>query len=130
MGYAIGLGMANIAVYEMNTGQPALLYLVPCTLGILVIYTKYDGTFNEMWEGISNTSNTLNGGGNDEKLDFNMSSGINEDDVHDVDVHDISDHKVASLSTHLQGSSRAVSESGYGGITLVHQEEDSDHITV
>ena len=35
IGYAVGLMMANVAVYVMAMGQPALLYLVPCTLGVL-----------------------------------------------------------------------------------------------
>jgi len=33
--YAIGLFMANAAVYLMEMGQPALLYIVPCTLGTM-----------------------------------------------------------------------------------------------
>lgn len=36
-GYAVGLMMANMAVYIMQMGQPALLYLVPCTLGSYAI---------------------------------------------------------------------------------------------
>ena len=32
-GYAIGLMMANFAVEYFETGQPALLYIVPFTLG-------------------------------------------------------------------------------------------------
>lgn len=32
-GYAIGLMMANFAVEYFETGQPALLYIVPLTLG-------------------------------------------------------------------------------------------------
>jgi hypothetical protein len=35
LGYAVGLAMANLAVYLMEKGQPALLYLVPLTLGPL-----------------------------------------------------------------------------------------------
>jgi signal peptide peptidase-like protein 2B len=50
-GYGVGLAMANYAVYAMNQGQPALLYLVPCTLGLLVIVTKVkgNGDFKRMW---------------------------------------------------------------------------------
>lgn len=40
-------------------GQPALLYLVPCTLGLFVAVAKRDGTFNELWHG----PQALEGGG-------------------------------------------------------------------
>ena len=36
IGYAIGLIAAYIAVYGMNQGQPALLYLVPSCLGTML----------------------------------------------------------------------------------------------
>lgn len=34
-GYAVGLAMADAAVMLTGLGQPALLYLVPCTLGLV-----------------------------------------------------------------------------------------------
>jgi signal peptide peptidase-like 2B len=45
--YAIGLAMANIAVYAMNMGQPALLYLVPCCLGTMIYLAKKRG--EDLW---------------------------------------------------------------------------------
>jgi len=51
MGYAIGLAMANAAVFLMNMGQPALLYLVPCTLGPLTLKAHRDGTLHDLWKG-------------------------------------------------------------------------------
>jgi len=48
-GYAVGLLLANVAVYWTGMGQPALLYLVPCTLGVLVAKTRLDGSFPRMW---------------------------------------------------------------------------------
>jgi len=37
-GYGLGLFLTYLGLYVMNGhGQPALLYLVPCTLGILFI---------------------------------------------------------------------------------------------
>ncbi|CAM9516340.1 unnamed protein product [Ascophyllum nodosum] len=50
-GYAVGLLMANMAVYVMGMGQPALLYLVPCTLGLFAFLAHSDGTLRNMWEG-------------------------------------------------------------------------------
>ena len=49
--YAIGLGMANMAVYVMEMGQPALLYLVPCCLGTMVYMGKKSGELADQWEG-------------------------------------------------------------------------------
>eukprot|EP00904_Undaria_pinnatifida_P002749 jgi/Undpi1/12475/HiC_scaffold_5.g02146.m1 len=50
-GYAVGLLLANMAVYVMAMGQPALLYLVPCTLGLFVFLSYSDGTLRSMWDG-------------------------------------------------------------------------------
>jgi len=47
--YAIGLAMANIAVYVMRMGQPALLYLVPCCLGTMVYLGWRRGELSELW---------------------------------------------------------------------------------
>jgi Signal peptide peptidase len=49
--YAIGLAMANTAVYVMNMGQPALLYLVPCCLGTLVYIGWRRNELIDLWEG-------------------------------------------------------------------------------
>ena len=43
--------MANIAVYAMQMGQPALLYLVPCTLGVFCVVSHREGTLGMMWRG-------------------------------------------------------------------------------
>lgn len=49
--YAIGLALANIAVYLMDQGQPALMYLVPLTLCTLVVQSKMNGELKELWNG-------------------------------------------------------------------------------
>ena len=49
--YAIGLGMANVAVYVMKMGQPALLYLVPCCLGTMVGLGWHRHELRQLWEG-------------------------------------------------------------------------------
>merc|ERR1719178_519651 len=58
IGYSIGLMMANVAVYVMDMGQPALLYLVPCTLGVFCAVSHREGKFQMMWA----APPSLNGG--------------------------------------------------------------------
>lgn len=48
--YAIGLFMANAAVYLMHMGQPALLYLVPCCLGTIVYMGWRRGELQDLWD--------------------------------------------------------------------------------
>lgn len=49
--YAVGLLMANVAVYVMHMGQPALLYLVPCTLGTICYLGWRRQELHSLWEG-------------------------------------------------------------------------------
>ena len=49
--YAVGLLMANSAVYLMNMGQPALLYLVPCCLGTMTYIGWRRHELRELWKG-------------------------------------------------------------------------------
>ena len=49
--YAIGLFMANAAVYLMQMGQPALLYLVPCTLGTMTYKGWKRNELMSLWNG-------------------------------------------------------------------------------
>ncbi len=51
LGYAFGLLLANVCVVLMNYGQPALLYLVPCTLGSFALMGHFDGRLKELWGG-------------------------------------------------------------------------------
>ncbi|KAL7554374.1 hypothetical protein ACHAWF_018205, partial [Thalassiosira exigua] len=51
VGYAVGLAMANVAVYLMQMGQPALLYLVPCCLGTMAALAWRAGEWGDLWEG-------------------------------------------------------------------------------
>jgi signal peptide peptidase-like protein 2B len=48
--YGVGLSMANIAVYLMQMGQPALLYLVPCCLGTFVGLAHFRGELPDLWD--------------------------------------------------------------------------------
>jgi hypothetical protein len=49
IGYAVGLSAANAAVVLMQMGQPALLYLVPCIMGPLVLLAWRRGELAEWW---------------------------------------------------------------------------------
>ncbi|GMF14295.1 unnamed protein product [Phytophthora lilii] len=71
-GYTIGLLLANVAVVATGSGQPALMYLVPCTLGVLAIAGWRRGILNKLWEGppelipgYARRDSTTSGGGLD-----------------------------------------------------------------
>jgi signal peptide peptidase-like protein 2B len=51
IGYAVGLAAAGIAVAVTLSGQPALLYLVPCTLGLTVLLAWHRGHLGVLWRG-------------------------------------------------------------------------------
>eukprot|EP00753_Platysulcus_tardus_P012736 PLAT3530.1.p1 GENE.PLAT3530.1~~PLAT3530.1.p1 ORF type:complete len:660 (+),score=352.48 PLAT3530.1:24-2003(+) len=51
VGYAVGLLFAYAGVLIMHSGQPALLYLVPCTLGVLCIMACRRGELKLLWHG-------------------------------------------------------------------------------
>jgi hypothetical protein len=51
-GYALGLMAANFAVEYFETGQPALLYIVPLTLGPVLLRSLRSGKFPELWHGL------------------------------------------------------------------------------
>merc|ERR1711862_925326 len=50
LAYAMGLFMANAAVYLMRMGQPALLYLVPCCLGTMCFLGWRRGEIKDIWK--------------------------------------------------------------------------------
>lgn len=50
IGYGFGLFLTYLGLYLMDGhGQPALLYLVPCTLGVVVILGLVRGELKHMW---------------------------------------------------------------------------------
>ncbi|KAJ8755401.1 hypothetical protein K2173_019199 [Erythroxylum novogranatense] len=50
IGYGFGLFFTYLGLYLMNGhGQPALLYLVPCTLGLCVILGLIRGELKDLW---------------------------------------------------------------------------------
>uniref|UniRef100_A0A6N2MYP7 Uncharacterized protein n=1 Tax=Salix viminalis TaxID=40686 RepID=A0A6N2MYP7_SALVM len=50
IGYGVGLFLTYIGLYLMDGhGQPALLYLVPCTLGLCVLLGLVRGELKHLW---------------------------------------------------------------------------------
>ncbi|KAF0895485.1 hypothetical protein E2562_013581 [Oryza meyeriana var. granulata] len=61
VGYTVGLFLTYVALFLMDGhGQPALLYLVPCTLGLIVILGWLRGEHHDLWNyGRSQTENLI-----------------------------------------------------------------------
>ncbi|KAJ1286790.1 hypothetical protein BS78_03G378800 [Paspalum vaginatum] len=49
IGYAFGLSCTYVGLYLMKSGQPALLYLVPSTLGVIVLIGAKRGELSQLW---------------------------------------------------------------------------------
>lgn len=50
IGYGVGLLLTYVSLYLMHgQGQPALLYLVPCTLGLILILAFLRREFKDLW---------------------------------------------------------------------------------
>ncbi|XP_006645218.1 signal peptide peptidase-like 3 [Oryza brachyantha] len=49
IGYAFGLSCTYVGLYLMKSGQPALLYLVPSTLGVIVLLGARRGELSQLW---------------------------------------------------------------------------------
>jgi signal peptide peptidase-like protein 2B len=64
-GYAIGLFLANLVVSLTGDGQPALMYLVPCTLGLLAIIAWRRGIWSKLWSGPPELKSTSSASTND-----------------------------------------------------------------
>ena len=50
--YAIGLIITFVALALMESGQPALLYLVPCTLGTTLVIGLKRKEVKKLWSGV------------------------------------------------------------------------------
>jgi signal peptide peptidase-like protein 2B len=50
VGYGLGLILADMAVEYFQTGQPALLYIVPCILPPVLLKCKLSGNLFMLWE--------------------------------------------------------------------------------
>ena len=51
-GYAIGLCLAEITVELTSSGQPALMFIIPCTLGPALARATNSGTLPDLWEAL------------------------------------------------------------------------------
>lgn len=51
IGYGVGLFLTYVVLYLMKSGQPALLYLVPFTLGVTVILGLLRHELGDLWKG-------------------------------------------------------------------------------
>ena len=96
VGYAAGVAVTYVALVLMQSGQPALLYIVPCTLGVVLAVACVRGDVGEMWSGhdeersrvaaansrVYGTTNVtlINedglGGGNNASRELNGNSGV------------------------------------------------------
>ena len=47
--YGIGLATAMVVATVFESGQPALFYLTPCTVGMFIALSKYNGEFQQIW---------------------------------------------------------------------------------
>mmetsp|Transcript_135520 Transcript_135520/g.433511 ORF Transcript_135520/g.433511 Transcript_135520/m.433511 type:complete len:541 (-) Transcript_135520:113-1735(-) len=52
VGYFVGLNFTIAALCIMRMGQPALLYLVPCTLGTTLVLASRRGEAQLLWDGL------------------------------------------------------------------------------
>ncbi|QHO09660.1 Signal peptide peptidase-like [Arachis hypogaea] len=60
IGYGVGLIFTYLGLYLMNGhGQPALLYLVPCTLGVTIVLGYVRGELRGLWNYGTDLSSSL-----------------------------------------------------------------------
>ncbi|GLT85088.1 hypothetical protein SLE2022_032900 [Rubroshorea leprosula] len=60
-GYGLGLCLTYLGLYLMDGhGQPALLYLVPCTLGVAVVLGLVRGELKDLWSHSSKSPDMKN----------------------------------------------------------------------
>jgi hypothetical protein len=59
VGYAVGVGLTYVALCVMQQGQPALLYIVPCTLYVVLLVAACRGDLALMWRGTEQEMETM-----------------------------------------------------------------------
>jgi len=55
VGYSVGLMLSMMAAFSFQTAQPALLYLVPCTLLPVIVLGFIREELGELWNGLSDS---------------------------------------------------------------------------
>jgi len=80
IGYFLGLCVTLAALAFMKMGQPALLYLVPGTLGTTVVLARCKGELGDLWDGRPSSSTT-----DDESTSSNIEAQKFEEDSESED---------------------------------------------
>jgi len=60
IGYVIGLVICVVFLIMLNMAQPALLYIVPCTLGAVYLVGLKRGEVRELWKGLKSDTEYKN----------------------------------------------------------------------
>ncbi len=82
--YFVGLSLTHVALYLMNTAQPALLYLVPCLLISTIVTSLCRRELKEIYSGkriqalLDGTDNPMGQQTNDEIQNGYFGIGIND----------------------------------------------------
>jgi len=58
-GYSIGMILTFVALYFMESGQPALLYLVPCSLMSTVFVALWRKELKDLWNGFRSVTTSV-----------------------------------------------------------------------
>jgi signal peptide peptidase-like protein 2B len=103
--YAVGLLMANIAVVLMERGQPALMYLVPTTLGTFLFLGRHE--LKDLWQGprVLSWADRLVRYGDNNSIPHADDAATVAESVDDVDFDQDGDGVAATTGT-TQASSR------------------------
>eukprot|EP00300_Choanocystis_sp_HF-7_P036768 c52682_g1_i1.p1 GENE.c52682_g1_i1~~c52682_g1_i1.p1 ORF type:complete len:521 (-),score=123.91 c52682_g1_i1:79-1608(-) len=59
IGYGLGLLITYLSLFLMHKGQPALLYLVPMTLGVTCLLAAWRGHLKQLWNNTPNEHSLL-----------------------------------------------------------------------
>ena len=112
VGYAVGVGLTYVALCVMQQGQPALLYIVPCTLYAVLMVAACRGDLPLMWKGTEQEMETMrreaermNGGAGS----AGSAAGRDEEES----------------GSRIQVESESGNESGRGGLTASLLRRDS-----
>ncbi|KJH53229.1 signal peptide peptidase [Dictyocaulus viviparus] len=79
IGYGVGLIVTFLSLILMDTAQPALIYLVPCTLVPICIMAYIKGQLRLMWYGIDDLADPTAALRENEVEETRTSSGTNPD---------------------------------------------------
>jgi len=61
-GYIVGLLLAVLCAQAFHAAQPALLYILPCTVGPTLVAGALQGELTSLWNGIADVDARAPGG--------------------------------------------------------------------